>query len=90
MVEDADTSRPLDDSELPQEADLEEGDDEPELVSCPNCGKTIHEETVKCPHCGEWILDSPKAELYRSRWFWPIVIAIGVAMILVTLVARAL
>ncbi len=90
MVEDADINQPLDDKELPQEDDVDDEEGEPELASCPSCGKTIYEETVKCPHCGEWILDSPKAELQRSRWFWPIIIAIGVAMILVALVARAM
>jgi hypothetical protein len=55
---------------------------------CPNCRKPIPDETVRCPHCHQWIIDRPTNETGRSPWFWPIVIAIGAAMILVVLVLR--
>jgi len=89
MIDEPEPDTPLDERDEPQEADVSH-DDEPELAHCPHCGKTIYEETVKCPHCGDWIIDRPSNETKRSKWFWPIVVAIGVAMILVSLVARAL
>jgi len=57
-------------------------------VRCPHCGGSVLDETLKCPRCGEWIIDRPANEAGRSPWFWPIVIAIGAAMILVILVVR--
>jgi predicted nucleic acid-binding Zn ribbon protein len=57
-------------------------------VPCPHCAKPIPEETIRCPHCREWIIDWPANEARRSPWFWPIVIAIAAAMILVVLAIR--
>ncbi len=87
MADETDPSKPLSDKDLPLDEDVRD-DDEPELVRCPYCDKLIYEETVKCPHCEAWIVDRPSNERLRSKWFWPIIIAIGVVMILVTLVAR--
>jgi predicted nucleic acid-binding Zn ribbon protein len=58
-------------------------------VPCPHCTKPIPEETIRCPHCREWIIDWPANEAQRSPWFWPIIIAIGAAMILVILAIRS-
>jgi len=63
-------------------------DQEAPWVACPFCTRPIPEETIRCPHCREWIIDRPSNEARRSPWFWPIVIAIGAAMILVILVFR--
>ncbi len=47
------------DDEGPQEVDLEElgGEEDPETVSCPNCGKDIYEDAERCPHCDEYVVD---------------------------------
>ncbi len=87
MIEDADSDKPLSERDEPLEEDLADGE-ESEMVRCPHCGKYVYEETVKCPHCNDWILDEPGDESGHSSWFWPIVIAIGIVMILVTLVYR--
>ncbi len=89
MTRDAEPSEPLDEKDLPLEQDLRD-DDQAEMVRCPHCDKFIYEETLKCPHCEEWIIDRAASEVGRSKWFWPIVIAIGAAMILVTLIAKSI
>lgn len=89
MIEDTDPTEPTGEKDLPLDEDVVD-EDEQAVVRCPYCNELIHEETVKCPHCGEWIIDRPADEVRRSKWFWPIVVAIGIAMILVTLVARSL
>ncbi|MDM8007291.1 MAG: hypothetical protein QUV05_14220 [Phycisphaerae bacterium] len=75
----------------PQDIDLEEGD-EPDLEDCPHCGESIPESISRCPHCGQWIacpscgegLTGASTAARRARgWFWPVVVAILVAIILV-------
>ncbi|MBN1343499.1 MAG: hypothetical protein JXQ73_12500 [Phycisphaerae bacterium] len=88
MVEEVDSLEPLGDKELPQDDDLPRDDDQVEMVRCPHCGKLIYDETVKCPHCEQWIIDNPKNEYMRSKWFWPIIIATTLVMILLAMLAR--
>ena len=39
-----------------EEADDSDMDDsDADLLSCPSCGKAVHEDTQQCPHCGDWI-----------------------------------
>jgi predicted nucleic acid-binding Zn ribbon protein len=47
----------LHDRELPDESDLLDAD-EPALIKCPACGKSISEETEWCHYCG-WFLERP-------------------------------
>lgn len=89
MIEDTEPAEPTGEQDLPLDENVLD-DDEQAMARCPRCNELIHEETVKCPHCGEWIIDRPADMARRSKWFWPIVVAIGIAMILVTLVARSL
>ncbi len=35
------------------EDEAEDGDD---LLVCPSCLASVHEETQQCPHCGDWII----------------------------------
>ena len=72
-----------DDSDMPQDSDLEFGNVDDDTVKCPFCKKSVYEDADVCPYCGQWILrDSPAAE--RSRgWFWPIMVAILIAVILI-------
>jgi len=54
-----------------------------DTTECAVCGHTIFEDAPRCPHCGHWLFeDSPAAR--RSRgWFWPTMVALLVAVILV-------
>ena len=72
-----------DDNDLPQEIDLDD-DDENGTVNCPACGRLIHEEAPRCPYCGEWVIDDLTPAEERSRgWFWPVMVALLVGLILV-------
>jgi hypothetical protein len=45
---------------------VDEADDDPadDVLQCPSCRATVHEDTQQCPHCGDWI-----TPVYpRSRW----------------------
>ncbi len=80
-----------DSNDNPQEIDLEHGD-EPDFDDCPNCGESIPESASRCPHCGQWTscpsrgewLSGDSTTASRSRgWFWPVMVAILIAIILV-------
>jgi hypothetical protein len=73
----------------PQEVDLEwaakqdESDSGDDTIECPECGRKLHWAAQRCPGCGTWLTgDSPAAQ--RSRgYFWPVMVAILIAVILV-------
>jgi len=72
-----------DDKFMPQEIDLGWDDDDEDTVPCPNCGKWIHEDAALCPHCRQFVISDVPAT-YRSRgWFWPVMVAFIIAIILV-------
>ncbi len=73
-----------DDPDAPLPEDLEDGDeDADEIITCPNCGRSLHEEAAMCPHCGEWIIGDSLAVQRSMGWFWPVVVGVLVALILV-------
>jgi hypothetical protein len=72
-----------DDRDDPQDIDLNWPDEEDEAVSCLFCGKSVHEDAALCPHCGQWILAEGAAGRRARGWFWPVMVAILLAMILV-------
>ena len=66
----------------PQEIDLVDDDDV--TIKCPGCGRWIDEDAPRCPYCGDWvILGMSPAEERAHGWFWPIVVAGLVGVILV-------
>lgn len=73
------------DPDAPQPMDLDEStyDDDDGYAECPACGKLMHEDAAVCPYCGEWVTSgSPAAD--RSRgWFWPLMVAVLLGIILV-------
>lgn len=78
-----------DDPDAPQEMDLDTGDDEEDARDCPFCGRAMHWDALKCNHCGQWLVrdpallaDSPAGERARG-WFWPVMVAVLIAVILV-------
>ena len=72
-----------DDRDLPQDIDLVENPDDEATVNCPSCGKQIYEDAVLCPYCGQWISTHSPATARSFGWFWPVMIAILIAVILV-------
>lgn len=72
-----------DDPDAPQPMDLEAGEDEDDVVTCSHCGRALHASAAVCPHCGEWMVDDSPAGLRSRGWFWPLVIGLLVALILV-------
>ena len=71
-----------DDRDAPQATDLEE-DGCDDTVDCPACGQTIHEDAPRCPYCGQWVFDDTPAARRSRGWFWPLMIALLIAVILV-------
>jgi predicted nucleic acid-binding Zn ribbon protein len=69
----------LDESEYPDEADMDEEGDETD--PCPACGKPIYEDSIRCPHCGEYV-HLEHAPSPQATWFW---IALLLALVIVLL-----
>ena len=65
--------KPLEEKEYPDEADLDESEDEPEcplrLASCPACGELIHEQAQQCPHCKEWLIRPGQSWRQSRKWY---------------------
>ena len=62
------------------DADEEWVDDDEEaldddLLSCPSCRRSVHEDTQQCPHCGDWITPIDPSGRVR-RWVWVAVIVL--------------
>jgi hypothetical protein len=69
--------------DLPQEIDLGHVADE-DAIECPRCRQPVYVESPRCPNCGYWIEDDPPPAVRRSQgWFWPIMVALLIGLILV-------
>ncbi len=73
---------PIRDDELPDEADLAESENVA-VVPCPSCGAMIADEAERCRVCGDWVIRSSPAAQRASGWFWPVMVAVLVGVILV-------
>lgn len=83
---------PDDDSDIddPQPGDMDDddhglpdGDDD--LLICPACRRSIHQDTEKCPHCGDWI--TPVDTSGRTRqWLWLVAAGLVIAAMLLSAV----
>ena len=75
-----------DDNDDADEEWVDEGEDaaDDDLLFCPACRQSVHEDTQQCPHCGDWI--TPVDLSGRSkRWVW--VVAVIVVILSMSLVA---
>jgi hypothetical protein len=62
--------KPLEDKEYPDEADLDDGDDETLYVDrCPACGELVYEDAPQCPYCREWIVGSGSRWRESRKWY---------------------
>jgi hypothetical protein len=75
----------MDDRDAPQEIDLNQDGDETDeyTIDCPYCGQTIHEDTILCPYCDQFIIEDSPAAQRSQGWFWPVMVVLLVAVILV-------
>ncbi len=60
----------MDVDEFPDEEWVEdEGGEEDDLLLCPSCHQSVHEDTQQCPHCGDWIIPVyPQGGWKRPVW----------------------
>jgi len=81
VIRDSNGHDPLREDEWPDEHDV--ADDAPEsidLAPCPRCGRMLADGASWCPHCREWIIADANAP--RTQWWWGIVVAALIALIL--------
>lgn len=76
------------DPDAPQPMDVDGEDDAADdeaasLVTCAGCGRALHPQAALCPHCGEWVLEDSPARRRSRGWFWPLMVALLIAIILV-------
>ena len=62
------------------EADEEWVEDEAEdsdanLLACPSCRQSVHEDTQQCPHCGDWITPTDLSGR-AGQWVWVAVVVL--------------
>lgn len=73
----------MNDPDGPQEIDLDRDDDEEYTIDCPMCGRPFHEDAVRCPYCGHFAIEETPAMRRARGWFWPVLVALLVGIILV-------
>ena len=59
--------------EYPEEdwVEDEETDPEDDVLVCPSCKQSVHEDTQQCPHCGDWIVPAwPRQRGKRMIWIF--------------------
>jgi len=66
----------LDNRELPDESDMDDSDD-PDVVDCPYCRKTISEEAEWCHHCGNYL---SREDAPRRVPLWVFAVAVFAAL----------
>lgn len=75
------------DAPLPEDVGDAQADDDSSdadgVFACPSCGRWLHEDAAVCPACGEWIIAETTAARRSRGWFWPIMVAVLVAVILI-------
>jgi hypothetical protein len=80
--EDPDAPQPMDVDADSAEGDADE-EDADDARLCTGCGRALHPMAAMCPHCGEWVLDDSPAGQRSRGWFWPLMVALLIAVILV-------
>ena len=60
--------KPLEEKEYPDEDDLGEEDDSPDLDRCPACGELVYEGVAQCPYCRAWVVGGGSWRQSR-RWY---------------------
>jgi len=62
----------------------DDGNPEDDVLLCPSCKESVHEDTQQCPHCGDWIIPVwPRQQAKRMIW----VIAAGLVILAFILMA---
>lgn len=70
------------DRDAPQDIDVDrEFEDDFGYIDCPGCGRTLDEDAPRCPECGYWITEESLAAERSQGWFWPVLVAVLVAII---------
>jgi hypothetical protein len=72
-----------DDIDAPQDIDLAEDEDGLDTIECPGCGGSMIEGMDRCPRCGQWLFGETTVGRRSRGWFWPLAVALLIAVILV-------
>ena len=63
----------------------DEGGCEDDVLLCPSCRRTVHEDTQQCPHCGNWIIPVYPGG-HSKRFLWVVAaILVALALLLITI-----
>lgn len=71
------------DDDIDDEWIEDEGDPADDVLECPSCGGSVHEDAQQCPHCGDWITPvEPRGRWSRKVWLAAAVLLVA-AMVMV-------
>ena len=62
--------------------DEDSDDSEAELLICPACRRSVHEDTQQCPYCGDWITPVHPDKPWK-RYLW----AVAAVLVIISLIA---
>jgi len=60
--------RVAEDDEYEDDPDVDYGDDEA-TITCPYCGREIHEDSIRCPGCERYVSDEDTPSPRKPLWF---------------------
>ena len=60
----------------------DDGPDEDDLLACPSCGESVHEDAQQCPYCGDWIIPVYPGE-GRKKAIWLVAVAFVILAFLI-------
>ncbi len=66
------SDEPLEEKEYPDEADVDELEDEYSslrVVHCPACGELVYEQAQQCPHCKQWVALGSGGWRDSKKWY---------------------
>ena len=73
------------DDDLDEECVEDDDDTEDDLLVCPACNRSVHEDTQQCPHCGDWIIPRYPSGRFK-QYVWPVVTLLLLLAIILTYV----
>ncbi len=64
----------------------DDGDDETDVVACPNCGADVYAESDRCPSCGDYVTHGSSHALSGKPGWYVILALAGIVAVIAALI----